>query len=45
VRLQADGRIVAHADIGIFSNFTKEQEFEAAFDTEMRRLGAIPRPR
>lgn len=44
VRRQADGRIVAHADIGVFSNFTKEQQFEAAFDAEMRRLGAIPRP-
>lgn len=44
VRRQADGRIVAHADIGIFSNFAKEQEFESAFDAEMRRLGAIPRP-
>jgi hypothetical protein len=44
VRRQADGRIVAHADIGIFSNFAKEQQFEDAFDAEMRRLGAIPRP-
>lgn len=44
VRRQVDGRIVAHADIGIFSNFTKEQKFENAFDAEMRRLGAIPRP-
>ena len=45
VRRQADGRIVAHADIGIFSNFTKEQAFETAFDAELLRLGAIPRPR
>ena len=45
VRRQGDGRIVAHADIGIFSNFTKEQAFETAFDAELRRLGSIPRPR
>ena len=45
VRRQPDGRIIAHADIGIFSNFTKEQAFESAFDAELRRLGSIPRPR
>jgi hypothetical protein len=44
VQLGLDGRITADATIGIFSQLGAERRFEKAFDAELLRLGAIPKP-
>jgi hypothetical protein len=44
VRLAPDGRITGDVTIGIFSQPGAERRFEQAFDAELARLGAIPKP-